>query len=433
MTFFQALAAIIVAAAIASYINTRYLKWPPTVGLLVISLIGSLFVILLGELDVISLTDATGIVETINFEDVVLNGMLAFLLFAGALHVDLQRLREQKLLVTVMATAGVVTATFITGTLFWLAADLIGFDLPYEWALLFGALIAPTDPIAVLGILKGVKAPKSLETKIASESLFNDGIAVVVFLTILEIVEGHSDPTFGTVSLFLLEEAVGGAVLGLVLGVATYYLMKSLDDYATELLLTLALVTGGYALAVAIHVSGPIVVVVAGIVIGNQARSLAMSKLTREHLDTFWELVDSVLNAALFILIGLEVLVISVTSSAVRLGLFAIPIMLLARWISVAIPISLIRLSSSRVFSEGVIRIMTWGGLRGGISVALALSLPHSEFRDTLITATYIVVVFSIVIQGLTFGRLVRSLHVPPDPVMDVEETGEPELEPIQD
>lgn len=422
MTFFQALAAIIVVAAVASYINTRFLRWPPTVGLLTISLVGSLFVILLGELEVISLDDASRIVETINFEEVVLNGMLAFLLFAGALHVDLERLRRQKIPITIMATAGVAAGTFITGTLFWLGADLIGFDIPYPWALLFGALIAPTDPIAVLGILKSAGAPKSLETKIAGESLFNDGIAVVVFLTILETVEGHTEPTFGSVSLFLLEEAVGGAVLGLVLGFATYRLMKSLDDYATELLLTLALVTGGYALAVALHVSGPILVVVAGIFIGNRARQLAMSKLTREHLDTFWELIDSVLNAALFILIGLEVLIINVTSAAVRLGLLAIPIMLFARFVSVAVPISLIRLTSDRTFSEGVIRIMTWGGLRGGISIALALSLPQSEFRDVLITATYIVVVFSIIVQGLSFGRLVRSMHVPPDPEFDEEE-----------
>ncbi|MDA0232166.1 MAG: sodium:proton antiporter [Chloroflexi bacterium] len=426
MTFFQSLAAILVVAAVASYINARYLKWPPTVGLLVISLAGSLIVILLGELEIISLTDAERIVKTINFEEVVLNGMLAFLLFAGALHVDLERLRRQKVPITIMATAGVAGATFITGTLFWLAADLVGFDLPYPWALLFGALIAPTDPIAVLGILKGVKAPKSLETKIAGESLFNDGIAIVVFLTILETVSSHTDPTPGSVSLFLLEEAVGGAALGLVLGFAAFYLMRSLDDYATELLLTLALVTGGYALAVAIHVSGPIAVVVAGIVIGNHARQLAMSTLTREHLDTFWELVDSVLNAALFILIGLEVIIISVTSSAVRLGLLAIPIMLVARFISVSIPISLIRLTSSRVFSDGAIRIMTWGGLRGGISIALALSLPQSEFRDVLVTATYIVVVFSIVVQGLTFGRLVISLHPQPDVELDTDFDVEP-------
>lgn len=423
MTFFQALAAIIVVAAVASYLNTRFLRWPPTVGLLVISLLGSLVVILLGELKIISLSDAERIVETINFEEVVLNGMLAFLLFAGALHVELDRLRRQKIPIAIMATVGVAGATFITGTLFWLGADLIGFDIPYSWALLFGALIAPTDPIAVLGILKSVKSPKSLETKIAGESLFNDGIAVVVFLTILATVEGHTDPTFGNVSLFLLEEAVGGAALGLVLGFVTYYLMKSLDDYATELLLTLALVTGGYALAVALHVSGPIAVVVAGIFIGNRARQLAMSKLTREHLDTFWELIDAVLNAALFILIGLEVIVISVTSAAFRLGLLAIPIMLFARFVSVSIPISLIRMTSDRTFSAGVIRIMTWGGLRGGISIALALSLPQSEFRDTLITATYIVVIFSIVVQGLTFGRLVRSLHVQPDPELDDDPT----------
>ena len=421
MTFFQSLAAILVVAAIASYINTRYLRWPPTVGLLVIALLGSLAVIFLGSLDIISLSDAERIVEAINFEEVLLNGMLAFLLFAGALHVDLDRLRSQKFVVTLMATAGVVMATFITGTLFWFGASLIGIDLPYKWALLFGALIAPTDPIAVLGILKSVHAPKSLETKIAGESLFNDGIAVVVFLTILEMVEGHAEPTFGHVSLFLLEEAVGGVVLGIVLGLVTFYLMRSLDDYATELLLTLALVTGGYALAVAIHVSGPIVVVVAGLVIGNRARELAMSTLTREHLDTFWELIDSVLNAALFILIGLEVIVITVTSAAVRLGVLAIPIMLLARFVSVSVPITLIRHTSSRVFSNGVIRIMTWGGLRGGISIALALSLPDSEHRDVLLTATYIVVVFSIIVQGLTFGRLVKSIETPLDPELDVE------------
>jgi CPA1 family monovalent cation:H+ antiporter len=421
MTFFQSLAAILVVAAIASYINARYLRWPPTVGLLVISLLGSLAVILLGSIGIISLSDAEHIVETINFEDVLLNGMLAFLLFAGALHVDLDRLRIQKFVITIMATVGVAMATFITGTLFWLGAGLIGIDLPYKWALLFGALIAPTDPIAVIGILKSVHAPKSLETKIAGESLFNDGIAVVVFLTILATVEGHAEPTFGHISLFLLEEAVGGAALGIVLGLITFYLMRSLDDYATELMLTLALVTGGYALAVAIHVSGPIAVVVAGLMIGNHARELAMSAITREHLDTFWELIDSVLNAALFILIGLEVIVISVTSSAVRLGMLAIPIILLARFVSVSLPITLIRLTSNRVFSNGVIRIMTWGGLRGGISIALALSLPPSEHRDVLLTATYIVVVFSIIVQGLTFGKLVKSIETPPDPELDIE------------
>jgi CPA1 family monovalent cation:H+ antiporter len=308
---------------------------------------------------------------------------------------------------------GVAAATFITGTLFWLAAKWVGFDLPYAWALLFGALIAPTDPIAVLGILKSAGAPKSLETKIAGESLFNDGVAVVVFLTVLATVTGEEDPTAGNVTLFLLEEVLGGSALGLVLGGLTFCLMKSLDDYATELMLTLALVAGGYALAVALHVSGPIAVVVAGIVIGNQGRRLAMSEITRDHLDTFWELVDSVLNAALFILIGLEVIVISVTSAIVRVGLLAIPIVIVARFISVAVPITLIRMTSSRAFSEGVIRVLTWGGLRGGISIALALSIPPSPYRDLIITVTYIVVVFSIIVQGLTFGWLVRRVQEP--------------------
>lgn len=414
MTFFNSLAALLVVAAVASYINTRFLRWPPTVALLVISLLGSLVVLVLGNANVIALDDAERTIESINFADVVLDGMLAFLLFAGALHVDLRRLRNQRLIISVMASAGVVGATFISGTLLWLAADWVGLDIPYIWALTFGALIAPTDPIAVISILKSVGAPKSLETKIAGESLFNDGVAIVVFITILSIATGE-EATVGSVSLVFAEEALGGAALGLALGAAGYFLMKSLDDYATELMITLGLVAGGYAVALMFHLSGPIAVVVAGIVIGNQGRRFAMSEITRDHLDTFWELIDMILNAALFILIGLEVFVITVTSATVRLGLLAIPIMLFARFVSVSIPVTLIRLSSDRVFSDGTIRIMTWGGLRGGISIALALSLPRSEYRDLIVTVTYIVVVFSIVVQGLTFGWLVKRIHSTPE------------------
>ena len=406
MTLFQTTAGILSLAALASYINHRFVRLPATMGLMVIGLLLSLGFVLLGKTGIIDVVHAANFVRGIDFSDTLLHGMLAFLLFAGALHVDLSDLASEKWVIGVLATVGVVLATFATGGLFWAGAQLLGYDLPLLYALLFGALISPTDPIAVLGILKQSGAPISLETKITGESLFNDGIGVVVFLTILDIVVSGEAPAAGEVAAFLLDEAVGGALLGLLLGWLVYRLLRSVDAYPVEVLLTLALAAGGYSLAEALHVSAPIAIVVAGLLIGNHGRAFAMSDQTREHLDTFWELLDEVLNAVLFVLIGLEVIALSLDWGYLGLGGVAIVAALLARLLSVGLPLGLMRLG--RTFTPGAVSILTWGGLRGGISIALALSLPPTPERDLILTVTYVVVVFSVLVQGLTLGPLIR-------------------------
>ncbi|HYP68680.1 MAG TPA: sodium:proton antiporter [Thiobacillaceae bacterium] len=408
MTLFQTTAAILSGAALANYLNHRYLRLPATMGLMTIGLLTSLGFVLLGKAGLIDVSHAAGFVRGIDFSETLLHGMLAFLLFAGALHVDLSELREQKVVIAVLATVGVVLATLATGLLFWVGARLLGFDLSLIYALLFGALISPTDPIAVLGILKQAGAPRSLEIKITGESLFNDGIGVVVFLTLLDIALSGSAPKPGEVAKFLMEEAVGGALLGLFLGWVTFRLLHSVDEYAVEVLLTLALAAGGYSLAEAVHVSAPIAIVVAGLVIGNHGRALAMSDKTREHVDTFWELLDEILNAVLFVLMGLEVIALTLKGNYLGLGGLAIVAVLAGRLFSVGLPVGLLRWRWS--FSPGSVRILTWGGLRGGISIALALSLPPSPERDLILNATYMVVVFSVLVQGLTLGPFIRWL-----------------------
>ncbi len=408
MTLFQTSALLLSLSALAAFINTRWVKLPPTIGLMAIALVGSIALLALGELGLVPLRTFATFVSGIDFGDILLHGMLSFLLFAGALHVDFGDLRRERLPVAILSTLGVVIATFVTGVLFWWGAGLIGLPVSFLTALLFGALISPTDPIAVLGIIKKVGAPKRLETKIAGESLFNDGIGVVVFLTILGVATGHEQASPTGVGLLLLKEAVGGAIIGLSLGLAVYVMLKSVDAYQVEILLTLALVTGGYALAEALHVSAPITMVVSGLFIGNRGREFAMSDQTRERLDAFWELIDEILNAVLFMLIGLELIVIALHPSYFLAGIIAIVVSLIGRIISVGLPIWIMRFR--RKFMRGTIRILTWGGLRGGISIALALSLPPGSERDVIIAATYLVVVFSVLVQGLTFGRVMKAL-----------------------
>jgi CPA1 family monovalent cation:H+ antiporter len=350
---------------------------------------------------------ATVVLEGIDFNKALMHGMLSFLLFSGALHVNLEDLDRHKWIISILATFGVVMSTFIVGSIAWIVFLLIGLKLPFIYCLLFGSLIAPTDPIAVIGILKKAGVPKSLETKITGESLFNDGVAVVVFLVIMGIVTGGHDVTAGHIMLLFVEEAVGGVLFGLAIGWLAYRMLKSVDNYQVEVLLTLALVMGGYAFAHAIHVSGPIAMVVAGIFIGNRGRLFAMSETTREHLDSFWELMDEILNAVLFLLIGLELLVLTIKGNYLIAGLIMIPVVLLARFISVGVPVTFMR--RVRDFSPHAVKIMTWGGLRGGISVALALSLPNGPEREALLTVTYIIVIFSILVQGLTIERFVSS------------------------
>ena len=407
MSLFEIAAILITLAALFSYFNERYVGMPTTIGLMFISLVISLGLIAMANIGLDVESRAESVLREIDFSELLLHGMLAFLLFAGALHVNLGDLLQQKWIISSLATAGVVISTLIVASLTWILLRSLGLELPFIYCLLFGALISPTDPIAVLGILKSANAPKTLETKITGESLFNDGVGVVIFIVLLDIVRGGHDLDPAHVLLFFLQEAVGGAVFGLATGFLVYWMLKSLDNYPVEILLTMALVTGTYALAETLHLSAPIAVVVAGLLIGNQGRSLAMSEKTCEHLDSFWELVDEILNAVLFVLIGLEILVLQFNVSYLLAGLAAIPLVLAARWVSVGIPISILKLR--REFSPNVVKIMTWGGLRGGISVALALSLPSGTERDVILAVTYTVVVFSILVQGLTIKWLFPS------------------------
>jgi len=406
MSLFDIIAILITITAIFSYLNFRYLRLPATIGVMLISLLFSAGIILLKYIGLDFTLQAEHILNSIEFDEALMQGMLSYLLFAGALHVNLENLARQKWLIGSLATFGIVLSTFIIGTLTWLVLALLGIELSYIYCLLFGALISPTDPIAVMAILRSAGAPKSLETKITGESLFNDGVGVVVFILIAGIAVSGEDVTFGSVITLFLEEAVGGAAYGLILGGLTYWMLRQVDNYQVEILLTLALVTGGYALATAIHVSGPIAIVVAGLMIGNQGRLLAMSDITREHLDTFWELIDEILNAILFVLIGLEILIIQFDLKTSVAGLMAVFIVLLGRFVSVGVPITFMR--QYKEFSPHAIKILTWGGLRGGISVALALSLPASPEREVILTITYFVVVFSILVQGLTIEKLIK-------------------------
>jgi CPA1 family monovalent cation:H+ antiporter len=381
----------------------------------------------------------SGAIGQIDFNETLMKGMLGFLLFAGALHVDFAKLKSAKYAIGLMATFGVVLSTFIVGTGFWLLASVFGVDLPYIWALVFGALISPTDPVAVLSILKTVKMPKSLETKIAGESLFNDGVGVVVFTLILAIATGGAtahamlEPTLlagpimasapgasigvlDVVELFMVD-AVGGAVLGLIAGWIGYQMMERIDEAAIEILISLALVAGTYAIAYRIdilghHLSGPIAVVVAGLMIGNRGAAFAMSETTRTALFGFWEMIDEILNSVLFLLIGLELLVLGLSPEFALITLISIPLVLLARLCAVFIPMK--TLGTFKTFAKGAIPVLTWGGVRGGISVALALSLPDNEYKPLILTATYGIVIFSIIVQGLTIKKVVER-SVDPD------------------
>jgi Na+:H+ antiporter len=410
MSFFEIIAVLIVLTALFSYVNYRTFRLPTTIGVMLISLLVSLGIAGMGAFGLESAKQQTTLIlESIDFNQVLLHGMLSFLLFAGALHIRFDDLAGQKWAITLLSTAGVIASTFIVGGLAWLMLDLLGIPVPFIYCLLFGALISPTDPVAVLGILKTAGVPKSLETKMAGEALFNDGIGVVVFVIILELVIGGGAVTVERVLALFLEEAVGGALLGLAVGFVAYQMLKRVDNYQVEIIITLALVMGGYALADRLHTSGPIAIVVAGLLIGNSGRAFAMSETTRKNLDAFWELVDEILNALLFMLIGLEMQIIPFTPAFLAAGLLAIGITLIARWASVGGAISIMR--PFRSFSPGTVSILSWGGLRGGISVALALSLPSGPERNAILVITYIIVVFSIIVQGLTLGKLVDRIY----------------------
>lgn len=408
-SIFNLVALVITLAAVFGWVNHRWLKLPHSIGLVLIALVVSL-AMLVADWLVPALLLGTTVRETlteIEFHDTLMRGMLSFLLFAGALHVDLNRLFERRWAISSLATIGIVTSTAIVGICSFTVFRWIGFDVPLSYCLVFGALISPTDPIAVLSILKHTSVPETLEAKIAGESLFNDGVGVVLFTILLALATGEGSLTFVGITTLFAQEAIGGALLGLLAGYLAYRAMRAIDEHNLEVMITLSLVMGAYAFASLIHVSGPIAVVVAGLLIGNHGTRFGMSEVTRDHVEKFWSLLDEVLNSLLFLAIGFEVVALTFTFELAGVVLSMIPIVLIARFISVGIPIRLLGIWKD--FTAGAIPVLTWGGLRGGISVALALSLPDVASRNTILAATYGVVVFSILVQGLTIERVVRA------------------------
>jgi CPA1 family monovalent cation:H+ antiporter len=413
MSIFDIASLLVLLAALFGYLNLRYFKLPPTIGLMVIALISSLIVILVDNFtpsfhmqDII-----TDFIGRIDLNETLMKGMLAFLLFAGALHVNLDDLCERRYTIASLATVGVIISTVLTGSATYYILKLIGLEISYMYALVFGALISPTDPVAVIGILKTTGTSRSLEAKITGESLFNDGVGIVIFIILVAAASAGPDAGFSVIdaSVLFVQEAVGGAALGFVVGYIAYRAMKSIDNYQIEVMITLALVMFISSIASRLHMSGPIAVVVAGLLIGNHGKRFAMSSTTIDHVEKFWTLVDEILNAVLFLIIGMEAFAIQFELSYLLSGLMIVPTVIAARFISVSVPIRLLQFK--REFSHGAIRILTWSGLKGGISVALVLSLPPFSGRDLLLTSTYIVVLFSIIVQGLTLRPFVNSIQ----------------------
>ena len=410
MNLFNIITYLIVLSSIFGYINVRFLKMPSTIGLMVLSIIFSIVMLLVNYIKPELFRPIEAVVQQINFTSVLLNVMLSFLLFAGALHADSSLMRKESRTILLFAVVGVLISTFLIALMLYGVVQLIGYKLDFIYCLLFGALISPTDPIAVLGILTKANVPKRIEINIVGESLFNDGIGVVIFIIILQVVHnGVEHVSFGNVFILFLREAVGGLAFGFAIGYITYYLLKAIDHYETEVMITIAMVMGGYYLASKLHVSGPLAMVVAGLFTGSRIKQYAMSSTTGLYVDRFWELIDAIMNAVLFVLIGLRLMVLDYTNTYLFIGLFAIPIVLLARYISIKIPLFISR-KWVDLDRRGQL-LMTWGGLRGGLSIAMALSLSNETHKDLIVFITYIIVLFSILVQGLTVEKFAKRLY----------------------
>jgi CPA1 family monovalent cation:H+ antiporter len=394
--------------ALFAWLNNRILKWPAAIGMAGLSLLFSIFLLTVGHSRSILSQKVIQLTASVDFRDLLMNFMLSFLLFAGAINIDAAALRRERWPVITLATIATILSTFIVGILAWWLFKAFHFPVPFIHCLLFGALISPTDPIAVLSILKEAKIPGSLELKITGESLFNDGIAVVIFITILQAARPDGLVSLSSITLLFLRQALGGIVFGALLGYAAFFALRSIDDYKVEVLITLAVVMGGYYLAGHLNVSGPLAMVVTGLITGNKTRREAFSDRSKDYLGKFWELTDEILNAILFLFIGLEMLIIPVNLQVLLIGAVCIVICLLARWMSVLVPVSFLRYRLH--FEKNAVAILTWGGLRGGISIAMALSLDQTMHRDEFVSTTYIIVLFSILVQGLTIGRITRRL-----------------------
>jgi monovalent cation:H+ antiporter, CPA1 family len=408
MDLYNIAAIILTIAIFVAYINHRYIKMQTTIAIMSASLLLSLLLIVLSQyfgLSDLQQNIATQLLK-IDFHKLLINGMLSFLLFGGALTIDLHTLRNQKWEITVLSSFSTIASSFLVGILTYYLLPVLGFHLGFIYCLLFGALISPTDPIAVLSTFKQLGAPKELDVTVAGESLFNDGVGIVMFLTIYQIAFANQPLTFETVSLLFLRQAIGGLIYGALLGLLASWLTKYADDHKIEILLTIAVVTGGYALGQALEISGPLAMVVAGIIMGNYARHHCMTTESQKVLDEFWELIDELLNAVLFLLIGFELLVVHINYYTLLAALAMIPLVLLVRYVTVALPMGIFKLF--RQYHPYTITILVWGGLRGGLAVALALALPNGSYRDVILAMTYAVVAFAVIIQGLSVAPLVR-------------------------
>lgn len=404
MELYYSFSALIVLASIFSYLNYRFLKLPSTIGIMVIAIAVSIFLVSFGEA-VLPRTfgHLHNLMNSIDFTEVLMGAMLNFLLFAGGIHINIDDLKEQLRPVLIFSTLGVVISTFVVGFGMFYILPFLGIELPFIYCLLFGALISPTDPVAVLSILKQANVSKSLETKVAGESLFNDGMAVVVFTVVLQLAIGNEvDLGVESIGLLLLKEAGGGLLLGVILGWITSRLMREVDDYIISVLVTLSVVMGGYLIARQMHISGPLTMVAAGLFMGNFNVKFKMKSITQDYLIKFWELIDEILNAVLFLFIGFELLIIKDLSHFMIPGVVAIVVVLVARLVSIYGPTKFMK----RTFSPQTVKVLVWGGIRGGVSIALALSIPKNEYSTAVLSITYCVVVFSIVVQGLTIGKL---------------------------
>jgi CPA1 family monovalent cation:H+ antiporter len=404
MELYYSLSVLIVLASFFAYLNVRFLKLPSTIGIMVLAMAVSIFLVVFGNIFPNTLNRISTLIDGFDFTELLMGAMLNFLLFAGAVHINLKDLREQRGPIMVFSTVSVVISTFVVGTLVYFI-PIKDLAIPYIYCLLFGALISPTDPVAVLSILKQAKVRKSLETKIAGESLFNDGVAVVVFAVLLELAQGSSkdDLTVAHIAWLFIKEAGGGFLLGVILGITASRAMRKIDDYKVSVLITLSVVMGGYLIARELHISGPLTMVFAGILIGNLRRRYAMSATTKDYLDKFWELNDEILNAVLFLFIGFQMLIVKNLENYWLPGMACVVLVLMSRYISIWLPAKFIRFRDK--FTKGTIKILVWGGLRGGVSIALALSIKDGPYTDTIIAITYFVVVFSIIVQGLTIGK----------------------------
>lgn len=406
MELYYSFSIFIVFCAIFSYINARFLKLPATIGIMVVALVVSIGLIATESFFPNTFSKFSMILRDFDFADILMGGMLNFLLFAGAIHINMKDLKEQRGPVIVFSTVSVIISTFVVGYLIYHALRLFHMEVPFIQCLVFGALISPTDPIAVLGILKQAGVPKSLETKVAGESLFNDGMAVVIFITLLQLAQGKEvDLSVGNIAYLLAKEAIGGLMIGFMLGFVGSFMMKRADHYKVDVLITLAIVMGGYLIVHSLGMSGPLAMVAAGLVVGNFGRTEGISEVSKDYLNKFWELVDEILNAVLFLIIGFELLIIPDLASYWQIGCVTILVVLFARFLSIWIPTKIIPFKKNK-FGKKTVFILVWGGLRGGVSIALALSIDFHLNKTLFLSITYFVVLFSIIVQGLTVGQL---------------------------